>query len=106
MKHNTIIIKHPKLGKLVHQTFDKSGQFKLFLMGIHGPLELKTDLNFFNGDEYLISVGSIKTDFLHNIPHKILCECIIITKHVGEKKGNSLSEHFKSRMEAEVIKES
>jgi hypothetical protein len=95
MKHDTIIIKHPKLGKLVHQTFDKSGQFKLFLMGIHGPLELKTDLNYFNGD-----------DFLLNIPHKILCECVIITKHVGEKKGNSLSEHFKSRMEAEVIKES
>ena len=95
MKHNTIIIKHPKLGKLVHQTFDNPGQFKLFLMGIHGPLELKTDLNYFNGD-----------DFLLNIPHKILFECVIITKHVGEKKGNSLSEHFKSRMEAEVIKES
>jgi len=94
MKHNTIIIKHPKLGKLVKQTFNNSGQFKLFLMGIHGPLELKTNMNYFNGD-----------DFLVNIPHKILCESVIMTKYVGEKKGNSLSEHFKSRMEAEVIKE-
>jgi len=49
----------------------------------------------FNGD-----------DFLVNIPHKILCESVIMTKYVGEKKGNSLSEHFRSRMEAEVIKES
>jgi hypothetical protein len=95
MKHNTIIIKHPKLGKLVHQTFENSGQFKLFLMGVHGPLELKTSLNYFNGE-----------DFFVNIPYKVLSESIVMTKYVGEKKGNSLSQHFKSRMEAEVIKES
>ena len=95
MKHNTIIIKHPKLGKLVHQTFENQGQFKLFLMGVHGPLELKTSLSYFNGE-----------DFFVNIPYKVLSESIVMTKYVGEKKSNYLSQHFKSRMEAEVIKES
>lgn len=95
MKHNTIIIKHLKFGKLVQQTFENHGQFKLFLMGIHGSLELKTAMTFYNGD-----------DFLVNIPFKILCQSVIITKYISERKSNSLSEHFKSRMEAEVIKES
>lgn len=95
MKHNTVIIKHPKMGKLLEQTFQDQSQFKLFLCGIHGPLELKLPVKYFNGD-----------DFLLNIPYKILSESIVFTKYVGEKKQNSLSQHFKSRMEAEVIKES
>lgn len=95
MKHNTVIIKHPKMGKLLQQTFQDQGQFKLFLNGIHGPLELKMSLKYFNGD-----------DFILNVPYKILSESVIMTKYVGEKSKNPLSEHFKSRMEAEVIKES
>ena len=63
-----IRIENEKFGKLMEETFVDRTQFKLFLKMIHGCLELKNDLTFFNGD-----------DFLVNIPYKYLSESIVLT---------------------------
>jgi hypothetical protein len=95
MKHDTVIVKHREFGELVSQTFENSSQFKLFLQSIHGSLELKQDFSLFNG-----------TDFIVHIPYDELRQSVIYTKCVVEDVTNPLSKYFKSRMEAEVIKES
>ena len=67
VKHNIRIV-HEKFGNLVDESFVDSTQFKLFLKMVHGCIELKNDLSFFNG-----------VDFLIHIPAKHLVECIIMT---------------------------
>lgn len=88
--HN-IKIQHENFGVLLNETFVNATQFKLFLKMIQGCIELKNDLTFFNG-----------VDFLVHIPHKHLVESIIIT-NVSEY---TLAEHLinKSKLEAEVTK--
>ena len=95
MKHDTVIIQHSKMGQLLSQTFESPSQFKLFLISIQSSLEMKNDFTHFNG-----------TDFIIHIPHKLIKKCVVYTKCVNVDKTNTLSKAFKSRMEAEVIKES
>ena len=88
--HN-IKIQHEKFGVLLNETFVNGTQFKLFLKMIQGCIELKNDLTFFNG-----------TDFLVHIPNKHLVESIITTN----VDSYTLAEHLinKSKLEAEVTK--
>jgi hypothetical protein len=79
-------IEHEKFGTMVNESFVNSIQFKLFLKMIQGCIELKNDLTFYNG-----------TDFLVHIPFKYLVESIILTS----TDSYSLVEHYvqKSKME-------
>lgn len=87
MPQYTIKIVHEKYDVILKETFVNPTQFKLFLKMVQGCIELKHDLTFFNG-----------TDFLIHVPHKYLVESLITTK-VDEY---SLSEHLinKSKIEA------
>lgn len=85
----TIKIENEKFGILLEESFFDRTQFKLFLKMIHGCLELKNDLTFFNGD-----------DFLVNIPYKSLKDSIITTK----TKQYEFTDHVKSKIEALVTK--
>jgi hypothetical protein len=91
MKTNTYSIKieNEKFGKLLHETFVDAIQFKLFLKMVQGCLELKNDLTFFNG-----------SDFLIHIPFKYLVESIVVTS-VNEY---DLADHMRSKVEALVTK--
>jgi hypothetical protein len=91
MKTNTysIRIENEKFGKLLHETFVDAIQFKLFLKMVQGCIELKNDLTFFNG-----------SDFLIHIPFKYLIESIVVTS-VNEY---DLADHMRSKVEALVTK--
>ena len=73
----------------MNESFVDAIQFKLFLKLVHGCLELKTDLDFFNG-----------TDFLVHVPYKILKDCVIITNNQTVTAGQVA----KSKIEALVTK--
>jgi len=85
----TIKIENEKFGTLMNETFVDRTQFKLFLKMVHGCLELKNDLTFFNGD-----------DFLVNIPYKHLSTSIVLTT----SKPYEFTEHVRSKIEALVTK--
>ena len=91
MKTNTysIRIENEKFGKLLHETFVDAIQFKLFLKMVQGCIELKNDLTFFNG-----------SDFLIHVPFKYLVESIVLTS-VNEY---DLADHMRSKVEAIVTK--
>ena len=94
MASHNIKIQHETFGVLLNETFVNGTQFKLFLKMVHGCLELKGDLDFFNG-----------TDFLVHIPYKYLVDSIVLTSLVTPTVGElSLSEHMKSKVEALVTK--
>ena len=78
-----IKIEHEKFGSLMKETFVDPVQFKLFLKMIQGCLELKNDLTFFNGVDFL--VHSI---ILTSTPHYSAADVLI----------------SKSKIEAEVTK--
>jgi hypothetical protein len=80
-----ISIKNEKFGTILNETFFDGIQFKLFLKAVHASLELKLDLSFFNGD-----------DFLFHIPFRILTDSIIITS-VGK---SDLTQLMRSKVEA------
>lgn len=84
--HN-IKIQHETFGVLLNETFVNSTQFKLFLKMVHGCIELKNDLTFFNG-----------VDFFVHIPYKHLVGSIVTTN----VDAYTLAEHLlnKSKMEA------
>ena len=84
-----IKIENEKFGTLMNETFVDRTQFKLFLKMVHGCLELKNDLIFFNGD-----------DFLVNIPYKHLSTSIVLTT----SKPYEFTEHVRSKIEALVTK--
>jgi len=88
VKHNIRIV-HEKFGNLVEESFVDSTQFRLFLKMVHGCIELKNDLSFFNG-----------TDFLIHIPFKHLVECIVMTSmdEIG------VVDQVRSKIEALVTK--
>lgn len=87
--YSNIKIEHEKFGVLLSETFVDPTQFKLFLKMIHGCLELKNDLTFFNGQ-----------DFLVHIPYKHLVNSIVLASN----SPYSLSDHAKSKIEALVTK--
>jgi len=91
MKTNTysVRIENEKFGKLLHETFVDAIQFKLFLKMVQGCIELKNDLTFFNG-----------SDFLIHVPFKYLVESIVVTS-VNEY---DLADHMRSKVEALVTK--
>jgi|TARA_R110000868_G_scaffold101277_1_gene278853 hypothetical protein len=84
-----IRIENEKFGKLVNETFVDGTQFKLFLKMVHGCLELKNDLTFFNG-----------VDFLVHVPYKYLVDSIVLTS----VDSYGLADHMKSKVEALVTK--
>jgi hypothetical protein len=84
-----IRIENEKFGKLVNEIFVDGTQFKLFLKMVHGCLELKNDLTFFNG-----------VDFLVHVPYKYLVDSIVLTS----VDAYGLADHMKSKVEALVTK--
>jgi hypothetical protein len=90
---NTVVykirIENEKFGTLLNETFVDGIQFKLFLKMIQGCLELKNNLSFFNG-----------TDFLINIPFRFLEDSIIVTS----TNEYELADHMRSKIEALVTK--
>ena len=87
MASHNIKIQHEKFGVLLNETFVNQTQFKLFLKMVQGCIELKNDLTFFNG-----------VDFLVHVPYKHLVTSIITTN----VDAYTLAEHLvaKSKMEA------
>ena len=87
MSSHNIKIQHETFGVLLNETFVNGTQFKLFLKMVQGCIEMKDDLTFFNGVEFLI-----------HIPHKHLVNSIITTN----VDSYSLAEHLitKSKIEA------
>jgi hypothetical protein len=85
-QHN-IKIQHETFGVLLNETFVNGTQFKIFLSMVQGCLELKNDLTFFNG-----------SDFLIHVPHKYLIDSIITT---SVDASLTLAEHLiqKSKLE-------
>jgi hypothetical protein len=82
-----ILMRHETYGEVLNEIFSDNVQFKIFLKMVQGCIELKQDLSFFNG-----------TDFLVHIPFKHLVECIITTSNVEY----TLTDHFRSKIESEV----
>ena len=88
LNYHHIRIEHEKFGVLINESFLDATQFKIFLKMVHGCLELKENLSFFNG-----------TDFLVNVPHKYLVDSIIISKTHEVESETNITEHFRSKME-------
>lgn len=84
-----IKVQHQTFGVLMNEGFVNATQFKLFLKMVHGCIELKNDLDFFNG-----------TDSLVHVPYKILKDCVIITNNQTVTAGQVA----KSKIEALVTK--
>ena len=84
-----IKIENEKFGVILNENFVDGVQFKLFLKMINGCLELKTNLTFFNG-----------VDFLIHIPYDKLVDSIVTTK----LDTYGMSEIVKSKIEALVTK--
>jgi len=74
-----IKVQHESFGLVLDQTFSDSVQFKLFLKMVNSSLETKTDLDFFNG-----------ADFLIHIPYKHLVNSLVLTS----SEAYTLTEHF------------
>jgi hypothetical protein len=66
LERNIKII-HPTFGELLNDNYADEVQFKLFLQMVHSCVELKQDLSFFNG-----------RDFLVHIPYELLRQSIIL----------------------------
>jgi len=88
MTYNIKIL-NKEFGTLVDERFADATQFKLFLKAINGALELKENLKFFNG-----------VDFLINIPYTYLCESIVLTSTTEVSPVDIV----KSKIEALVTK--
>jgi len=88
MNKQTVKISHKTLGLLVEESFMDSIQFKIFLQSIHGCLQSKVDLDFFNG-----------TNFLIHIPFEILKESVI----VGKAEPDSLTEKMMGKSLIETL---
>jgi len=86
---HTTKIENEKFGVILNETFIDPTQFKLFLKMIQACIELKNDLSFFNGVEFLV-----------HIPHRFLSDSIITTS----LNSIEMSEIVKSKIEALVTK--
>ena len=87
MISHTIKIQHETFGIIVNESFSNGVQFKLFLKMVNACLETKTNLDFFNG-----------VDFLVHIPYKILVNSVIISN----ESEILMSEQVKSKIESLV----
>ena len=88
MSSYNIKIQHEVFGVLLAEKFVDATQFKLFLKMVQSSIELKTDLTFFNG-----------VDFLIHIPYKHLVDSIITT----DLDIYGLTEHFKAKSKIEAL---
>lgn len=90
-----IKIQSEKFGTILNESFIDATQFKLFLKMVHGCLELKQDLDFFNG-----------TDFLIHIPFVYLKDGIVTTSIETPivNPDVTLVDHMKSKIESLVTK--
>ena len=86
---HTVKIQNEKFGTILNENFVDPIQFKLFLKMVNGCLELKNDLTFFNG-----------VDFLVHVPYKYLVDSIVL----ASSSQYSLSDYAKSKIEALVTK--
>ena len=84
-----IKIENEKFGVLVNESFVDLKQYKLFLKMVHGCLELKNDLTFFNGVDCLI-----------HVPIRFLLDSLVLTS----TSQYTLADHAKSKIEALVTK--
>lgn len=66
--NHTVKIQHKALGVISQENFNDEIQFKIFLQSIHGCLKSKSDLDFFNGKNFLL-----------HVPFEILKESVINT---------------------------
>ena len=87
MNHN-VKIQHEKFGTLLDEIFVNPVQFKLFLRLTQSCIEMKQDLTFFNG-----------TDFLLHIPYDKLRESIVTTK----LDIYSLTDHIRNKSKLEAL---
>ena len=79
MNSHNIKIQHETFGTILEQTFSDAVQFKLFLKMVNACLEQKSNLDFFNG-----------VDFLIHIPFKHLENSIVMTS----VESYTITEHF------------
>jgi len=86
MTHNIKVIY--KNENLINENFVDKTQFKLFLKSIHGSLQLKNTLHFYNGNDFLI-----------NVPYKILSKCVILTK----VEDYTITEHIINKSKIETL---
>jgi hypothetical protein len=93
LNYHYVRIEHEKFGVLVNESFIDGVQFKIFLKMVHGCLELKENLSFFNG-----------TDFLIHVPYKHLVDSIVFTNSNEIESETNITEHFRSKLEALVTK--
>ena len=84
-----IKITNENMCELVNETFMDNIQFKLFLKMVHGCIELKNNLSFFDGDTFLV-----------HIPSKVLNESVVITS----VREITITEQVKSKIEALVTR--
>ena len=82
----SVRILNTQMGDLLNEKFVNDIQFKLFLKMVNASIELKNDLTFFNG-----------VDFLIHIPYNILVSSVIITNVTS---SDITSEIVKSKIEA------
>lgn len=86
---HTIKIQNEKFGTLLNESFVDQTQLKLFLRMVQSSIELKTDLTFFNGVEFLV-----------HIPNRFLVDSIITTSMTTFETTDVV----KSKIEALVTK--
>jgi len=67
--NSSIKIQHKTFGVICEEIFVDNIQFKIFLQSIHGCLKSKSDLDFFNGQNFLL-----------HVPYEILKESVVNTK--------------------------
>ncbi len=67
--NTSIKIQHKTFGVICEEIFVDGIQFKIFLQSIHGCLKSKSDLDFFNGQNFLL-----------HVPYEILKESVVNTK--------------------------
>jgi hypothetical protein len=83
-KGYNIRIVHETMGEIMNELFTDETQFRIFLKMVDGNISFKTDLDYYNG-----------RDFLVHIPSRILLNSVVVTK-VNEVSEFNL---VKSRIE-------
>lgn len=88
MSKQTVKILHKTLGLIVEESFADPIQFKIFLQSIHGCLQSREDLDFFNGSNFIL-----------HIPFDILKESVI----VGKPHPETLTEKMMNKSLIETL---
>jgi len=88
-KGYNIRIVHETMGVLMNELFTDAEQFRIFLKMVDGNIAFKSDLDYYNG-----------RDFLVHIPARILMDSVIVT-NVDEVSQFNL---VKSRIETIISK--